>query len=84
MMLAVFKGRGFNMVSPMFQHLGSCLACNEVVESVTLILGACTTLPLAMQFSFYKLMLILSYVQTLTSSMGKPGRELGVVFGFKV
>ena len=83
MMLAVLKGLGFNSVSPVFQRLGSCPACNRVVEGVILSLGACTALPLATQFSFYKLMLILSCVQTLASSTDKPNRELGVVFGLK-
>ena len=64
--------------------MDSSFTCDRVVDLGNFELGNLSSYIFGYALYFYMLMLVLFCVQTLASSMGIPGRELGVVFGFKV
>ena len=84
MLLTVFVARGSKLVSSGFQRKDSSFTCDKVVDLGNSELENLSSFIFGYAVSFYKLMLVLLCVQTLASLMGIPGRELGVVFGFKV
>ena len=83
-MLAVFEGLWLQTGKPWVQQMGSCPACNRVVDGETLSLEACPVSPLDILFSFLKMYLVLLYLQTLAMSLGCLSLEMGVVISLSL